>query len=223
MQVSKVLVVDGDRAVRDALVTCLRFIGLDAHGAEDALAARTWLVNDAADVLVISDPLPDGMPEDLLTPEPALPSAVVVLAHAASAGRKTNYRADVTLLRPVSVGRVAEQVESLLRTRETLQPEPCDFGKLSLDPASLRLEHRGECVHLGRTETRLLRFFMEFPDKVFSRAQLLERLWPPSVRVEQRTVDVHIRRLRQSLESLGCADYVQTVRGSGYRFSAMPQ
>ncbi len=66
-------------------------------------------------------------------------------------------------------------------------------------------------------------FSWAFPDKVFSRTQLLERLWPASVRVEERTVDVHIRRLRQALEALGCAAYVQTVRGSGYRFSALPQ
>ena len=71
----------------------------------------------------------------------------------------------------------------------------------------------------GHTETRLLAFFIGLPEKVFSRAQLLQRLWPSNVRVEERTVDVHIRRLRLALEHLGCSRYIQTVRGSGYRFS----
>ncbi len=224
MQVSKVLVVDGDRAVRDALVTCLRFVGLEAHGAEGAMAARTWLSGADADVMVLSDQLPDGTPGDLFARQGGARAAIVMMADGAAAGHITNYRADATLLRPVSVGRVVEQVETLLRARRSDDGAVrFDFGALSLDLAGSRLEHSGDSVHLGRTEARLLQFFMSFPDKVFSRAQLLERLWPVSVRVEERTVDVHIRRLRLSLEVLGCSDYVQTVRGSGYRFSALPQ
>ncbi len=191
MQGSKVLVVDADRTVRDALVTCLRFVGLEAHGAENAVAARSWLNGTAADVMVLSDPLPGGAPAELFNERGPARAAVVVVTHGATTGRTSNYRADATLLRPVSVGRVVEQVESLLRTRESHHATPCDFGRLSLDPASARLEHAGESVQLGRTEARLLKFFMAFPDKVFSRTQLLERLWPASVRVEERTVDVH--------------------------------
>ena len=225
MQVSKVLVVDGDRTVRDALVTCLRFVGLEAHGADGAVAARTWLNSADADVMVLSDQLPDGLPGELFSGQGgSTRAAIVMMANGATTGRTSNYRADATLLRPISVGRVVEQVETLLRARRSGDGAVrFDFGTLSLDFVSSRLEHRGDSVHLGRTEARLLRFFMSFPDKVFSRSQLLERLWPASVRVEERTVDVHIRRLRLSLESLGCSDYVQTVRGSGYRFSALPQ
>jgi two-component system phosphate regulon response regulator PhoB len=225
MQVSKVLVVDGDRAVRDALVTGLRFIGLEAHGADGAAAARSWLDNDAADVMVLSDQLPDGAPADFMMERDGHGRAVIVMmANGATTGRSTNYRADATLLRPISVGRVVEQVESLLRRRTAQDAATrCDFGLLSLDVSQSRVQHGSGSACLGRTEARLLRFFMAFPDKVFSRAQLLEKLWPASVRVEERTVDVHIRRLRLALEALGCASYVQTVRGSGYRFSALPQ
>jgi two-component system, OmpR family, phosphate regulon response regulator PhoB len=225
MQVSKVLVVDADRSVRDALVTCLRFVGLEAHGADGAVAARTWLNSANADVMVLSDQLPDGSPVELCAGQdgPAR-AAIVMMANGTATGRPTNYQADATLLRPISVGRVVEQVESLLRARRSGESAVrFVFGTLALDLAASRLEYRGDSVHLGRTEVRLLRFFMSFPEKVFSRAQLLERLWPASVRVEERTVDVHIRRLRLSLDSLGCSDYVQTVRGSGYRFSALPQ
>jgi len=223
MQVSKVLVVDGDRTVRDALVTGLRFLGLEAHGADGAMAARTWLDKDRADVMVLSELLLDGAALDLLPGDLGSGRAATVII-ANSPSRVSNYRADVTLLHPVSVGRVIEQVEVLLRSRETTSGSVrCDFGMLSLDLASARLANGDDSVRLGRTEARLLRFFMGYPDRVFSRAQLLERLWPRTVHVEERTIDVHVRRLRLALRALGCADYVQTVRGSGYRLSAMPQ
>src|SRR5262245_25002511 len=102
MQVSKVLVVDGDHSVRDALVTGLRFVGLEAHGAEGAAAARFWLSNDAADVVILSDQLPDGVAGELL-PAPGTSSrtVIVMMANGATTGRASNYRADATLLRPI--------------------------------------------------------------------------------------------------------------------------
>ncbi len=165
----------------------------------------------------------DGVAGDLLlAQDPPRRAAIVIIVNGLV--RKSNYRADAMLLRPVSVRRVVEQVESLLRARDTQDGQTrCDFGVLSLDLASARLANGADSVRLGRTEARLLKFFMGFPERVFSRAQLLEKLWPVTVRVEERTVDVHVRRLRLALETLGCAEYVQTVRGSGYRFSALPQ
>ncbi|MEJ0087407.1 MAG: winged helix-turn-helix domain-containing protein [Pseudomonadota bacterium] len=224
MQVSKVLVVDGDRAVRDALIAGLRFVGLEAHGADGTLAARSWLQTGGADVMVLSDLLLDCAPGELFdSPECRARTAIVMLTSGAALALRPNYLADATLLRPISLGRVVEQVESLLAQRKHAEVEPrCEFGSLSLDVAGARATVGEGAVHLGRTEARLLQFFMNAPDKVFSRAQLLERLWPSSVRVEERTVDVHIRRLRLALAIIGCADYVQTVRGSGYRFSALP-
>ena len=81
----------------------------------------------------------------------------------------------------------------------------------------------GRPVPLGPTEYRLLQFFMTHPERVYSRGQLLDRVWGGDVYVEERTVDVHIRRLRKALEESGCDAYVQTVRGSGYRFSIRPE
>jgi two-component system phosphate regulon response regulator PhoB len=78
-------------------------------------------------------------------------------------------------------------------------------------------------VSLGPTEYRLLQFFMEHPERVYSRSQLLDRVWGGNVYVEERTVDVHIRRLRKALEPYGCDNLIQTVRGSGYRFSTRPE
>jgi len=241
VQVSKVLVVDGDRAARDALVTCLQFVGVDAHGAECASSAQFWLSRDAADVIVLSDEVGGGLAEliERCTPpagesrahpagdaepgpvagEPAVASVLVLTRDGAVQRLLPNYRADETLRRPVAVSRVVERVESLIDRRRRLGRIRIAFGDLTLDIAAGRAECADRSFVLGRTETRLLAFFMGLPDRVFSRAQLLQRLWPANVRVEERTVDVHIRRLRSALETIGCADYIQTVRGSGYRFS----
>ena len=94
------------------------------------------------------------------------------------------------------------------------------FEALRLDQQGQRITVEGETVPLGPTEYRMLEFFMTHPERVFSRDQLLDRLWGGNVYVEERTIDVHVRRLRKSLEKYGLDRYVQTVRGSGYRFSA---
>ena len=227
MQVSKVLVVDGDRAARDALVTCLRFIGVEAHGAECANSAQFWLSRDAADVIVLSDEVGGGLAEliercsavsVMAQAEPAVASILVLTRDRATPSVSANYRVDETLRRPVAVSRVVERIESMIGQRRTGNSR-LTFGELHLDVAAARAGLGERLLTLGRTESRLLALFMNLPDRVFSRAQLLQRLWPANVRVEERTVDVHIRRLRFALETLGCADYIQTVRGSGYRFS----
>ena len=109
--------------------------------------------------------------------------------------------------------RAAQNVESLT------EDEAVVADGLELDPVSHRVVANGGEVHLGPTEFRLLRFFMNHQDRVFSRRQLLDRVWGKDVYVEDRTVDVHIRRLRRTLEPTGFDRFVQTVRGTGYRFS----
>ncbi|HEU4778870.1 MAG TPA: winged helix-turn-helix domain-containing protein [Steroidobacteraceae bacterium] len=223
MQVSTVLVVDGDRASRDALVTCLKFVGVEAHGAESAAAARFWLSTGVADVLVLSDELSDVAPADLLqhgAESTDGKASILVLTSGGISAMLANYPIDDTLRRPIALSRVVERVESLIHERTLKRGVLLRFGALSLDVANERAFVGEQEAALGHTETRLLAFFIGIPDKVFSRAQLLQRIWPANVRVEERTVDVHIRRLRLTLEKLGCAGYIQTVRGSGYRFSA---
>ena len=223
MQVSKVLVVDGDRAARDALVTCLKFVGVEAHGAESAAAARFWLTTGAADVLVLSDELTDGAPADLMAHSagsPDVKASILVLTSRSLAAGMANYPIGDTLRRPIALSRVVERVESMIQERALKRGVILRFSALTLDVAGKRAAFGERGVALGHTETRLLAFFIGVPDKVFSRVQLLQRIWPATVRVEERTVDVHIRRLRLSLAKLGCAGYIQTVRGSGYRFSA---
>ena len=101
--------------------------------------------------------------------------------------------------------------------------ESLEAGGVTLDVASHRVTVDDQSVPLGPTEYRLLQFFMEHPERVYSRSQLLDRVWGGNVYVEERTVDVHIRRLRKALEPSGRDGLVQTVRGSGYRFSTRPE
>jgi two-component system phosphate regulon response regulator PhoB len=93
-------------------------------------------------------------------------------------------------------------------------------GKLQLDTLSRRVMSNGEEIKLGPTDYRLLEFFMENPGRVYTRNQLLDRVWGANVYLEERTVDVHIRRLRKALETAGISSYLQTARGHGYRFLA---
>jgi two-component system phosphate regulon response regulator PhoB len=188
------------------------------------VAARFWLASGIADVLVLSDEViehgPDGTPWHSQSRDGAEQRASIIVLTRRASG-PPNYHADDTLRRPIAVSRVVERVESLIQERRLRGGALLRFGELSLDPGQARASFAGQSIDIGQTEARLLAFFIGAPDRVFSRRQLLQRLWPATVRVEERTVDVHIRRLRLGLDRLGCAGYVQTVRGSGYRFSAI--
>jgi two-component system phosphate regulon response regulator PhoB len=109
----------------------------------------------------------------------------------------------------------------LRRSREDEDDGSVSVGALRIDGAAHRVYARDDALHVGPTEYRLLHFFMTHADRVYTRAQLLDHVWGGNVYVEERTVDVHIRRLRKALEPAQLEDMVQTVRGSGYRFSAL--
>jgi two-component system phosphate regulon response regulator PhoB len=123
--------------------------------------------------------------------------------------------------KPFSPRELKARIKAVLRRRapEAAQ-EPLAAGTLKLDPATHRVTVDDRTVHLGPTEFRLLRFLLARPERVHSRTQLLDHVWGDHVYIEERTVDVHIRRLRQALEPYGQDGLVETVRGSGYRLSA---
>ena len=125
--------------------------------------------------------------------------------------------ADDYITKPFSPRELVARVGAVLRRiRPALAGETISAGELVLDPVAHRVTRDGESVHLGPTEYRLLKFFMESPGRVFSRGQLLDGVWGTGSDIELRTVDVHIRRLRKALEMGGGADPVRTVRGEGY-------
>ena len=129
--------------------------------------------------------------------------------------------ADDYLTKPFSARELIARIQAVLRRSAPAgQAERVEVEGLTLDQAGHRVLAGDKSVSLGPTEYRLLAFLMTHPDRVYSRSQLLDRVWGGNVYVEERTVDVHIRRLRKALEDSGYDRFVQTVRGAGYRFSA---
>ncbi|WP_114522187.1 phosphate regulon transcriptional regulator PhoB [Altererythrobacter sp. ZODW24] len=125
--------------------------------------------------------------------------------------------ADDYLTKPFSPRELLARVSAVMRRiRPALAGEMIEAGDLMLDPVAHRVERLGEVLHLGPTEYRLLKFFMESPRRVFSRNQLLDGVWGTESDIELRTVDVHIRRLRKAIEVEGAVDPVRTVRSAGY-------
>ncbi|MGI9245313.1 MAG: phosphate regulon transcriptional regulator PhoB, partial [Steroidobacteraceae bacterium] len=131
--------------------------------------------------------------------------------------------ADDYVTKPFSPRELLARVQAVLRRASpSAVGSIIEAGELKLDAAGHRVTAGEQTVPLGPTEYKLLRFFMEHPERVYTRGQLLDRVWGGNVYVEERTVDVHIRRLRKALEPFACDGLVQTVRGSGYRFSTRP-
>jgi two-component system phosphate regulon response regulator PhoB len=128
--------------------------------------------------------------------------------------------ADDYITKPFSARELLARINALLRRSGAADDTVLQAGSLTLDPAGHRVRVQGAEVSLGPTEYRLLKFLLENQERVFSRGQLLDQVWGRNVYVEERTVDVHVRRLRQALEPFGVDGYVQTVRGAGYRLSA---
>jgi two-component system phosphate regulon response regulator PhoB len=129
--------------------------------------------------------------------------------------------ADDYVTKPFSPRELKARIKAVLRRRapEAAQ-EPLSAGALTLDPTTHRITVGGEPVHLGPTEFRLLRYFLARPERVHSRTQVLDQVWGDHVFIEERTVDVHIRRLRLALQPYGQDKLIETVRGSGYRLAA---
>jgi two-component system phosphate regulon response regulator PhoB len=121
--------------------------------------------------------------------------------------------------KPFSPRALLARIQAILRRLDTSDGEVVVVGRMRLDHSSHRVTVDGVEMKLGPKEFKLLQFFITHANRVFSRNQLLDEVWGDRVVVEDRTVDVHIRRLRRALETYQCESYVQTVRGAGYRFS----
>ncbi len=128
--------------------------------------------------------------------------------------------ADDYMVKPFSLKELEARIKAVLRRRAPeLTEDTIVYHELKLDPASHKVTGKGQTLSMGPTEFRLLHFFMTHLERVYSRTQLLDFVWGDHVFIEERTVDVHIRRLRAALEPSGHHDFVHTVRGSGYRFA----
>ncbi len=224
----QILIVEDERPIRDMIAMALKRSGFEVREAEDSRAARVQLADRRPDLLLVDWMLPDmsGLELTRLIKREAatcdLP--VIMLTARASEGDKVaglDGGADDYITKPFSPRELLSRINAVLRRGgAAADDESISIGGLTLDRGSHRVTAGQREVELGPTEYRMLEFFMTHPERVYTREQLLDRVWGGNVYVEERTVDVHIRRLRMALEEVALSHLVQTVRGSGYRFSA---
>ena len=224
----KILIVEDEQPIREMVAFALKRAGFEVLEAADFRSARAQIADNRPDLLLVDWMLPDtsGLELTRLVKREAatrdLP--VIMLTARATEGDKVaglDGGADDYLSKPFSPRELLARINAVLRrSGSTATDESVELGGLQLDRASHRVSAGQAQVTLGPTEYRMLEFFMTHPERVYSRAQLLDRIWGGNVYVEERTIDVHIRRLRKALEEVGMSHLVQTLRGSGYRFSA---
>jgi two-component system, OmpR family, phosphate regulon response regulator PhoB len=230
MSAKQILVVEDERPIREMIAFGLRRAGFEVREAADARSGRAEVANKLPDLLLVDWMLPDtsgleftrALKRDRETRE--LP--VIMLTARAEEGDKVaglEGGADDYITKPFSPRELLARINAVLR--RAMPPEGTervDIEGLVLDQSSQRVTSGEKTVALGPTEYRMLAFFMTHPERVYTREQLLDRVWGGNVYVEERTIDVHIRRLRKALEEHGFDRLIQTVRGSGYRFSSKP-
>ncbi len=225
---ANILVVEDEPAIQELIAAQLRHAGhtpLPAYDAESALQSIRQSLPD----LVLLDWMLPGMSgiafTKTLRQDPrtkALP-IIMLTARGAEQDKVLGLESGVDdfVTKPFSPRELLSRIKAVLRRRS---PQTTDdlvrIGALQLDPQSHRVTAGDEPVALGPTEFRLLHFLMTHPERVYSRAQLLDQVWGDHVYVDERTVDVHIRRVRRVLEPSGLDQLIQTVRGSGYRMNA---
>ncbi|MFO1306774.1 MAG: phosphate regulon transcriptional regulator PhoB [Burkholderiales bacterium] len=223
-----VLVVEDEPAILELLKVNLADAGYEVREAGDAETASALLKDALPDLVLLDWMLPGQsglafakqLRADPRTKE--LP-VIMVTARTDEADRVAGLEAwvDDYVTKPFSPRELKARIKSVLRRRapESAQ-EALSVGGLTLDPMTHRVSANGRTVPMGPTEYRLLRFLLARPERVHTRAQLLDQVWGDHVYIEERTVDVHVRRLRLALEPFGLANLVETVRGSGYRLAA---
>ena len=222
-----ILVVEDEPAIKELLRVNLADAGYDVCAVADAEAAGRE-IEKAIPSLVLLDWMLPGKSGLTFAKElrgdarTRLLPIIMVTARTDEADKVAGLEAwvDDYVTKPFSPRELKARIKAVLRRRspETAQ-EPLVAGTLKLDPTTHRVTADGVTVPLGPTEFRLLRFLLARPERVHSRAQLLDQVWGNDAYIEERTVDVHIRRLRQALEPVGQDALIETVRGSGYRLA----
>ncbi|WP_350603718.1 phosphate regulon transcriptional regulator PhoB [Pseudoalteromonas sp. SMN1298-MNA-CIBAN-0114] len=224
----KVLVVDDEAPIREMLVFVLEQNGFQAIEAEDYDSAIAAMVEPYPDMVLLDWMLPGGsgiqIAKKFKQNEHTRQIPIIMLTARGEEEDKVRgleVGADDYVTKPFSPKELMARIKAVIRrVSPTSLEEAIEVHGLRLDPISHRVTSEGNELDMGPTEFRLPHFFMTHPERVYSREQLLDHVWGTNVYVEDRTVDVHIRRLRKAIGPLGHDRLVQTVRGAGYRFSS---
>jgi two-component system phosphate regulon response regulator PhoB len=224
---TKVLIVDDETAIREMIRFSLISSGFECTEAGDANEAQNSLKADMPDLILLDWMLPglSGLEfAQLLKRKPSTRSIPIIMLTARSEESNKvlglNSGADDYVTKPFSPRELVARILAVLRrVKSQTANNVLEIDDLMLDPNSHRVSVGKQLLSLGPTEFRLLHFLMNHPERVYSRAQLIDLIWGKDVYVEERTVDVHIRRLRKALEPSSHDRLIQTVRSAGYRLS----
>jgi two-component system phosphate regulon response regulator PhoB len=222
-----VLIVDDEAAIREMVSLALETAKFNVLEASDSQEGHAIIIDSQPDAVLLDwmmpgttgleflrrlrrDPLTEKIPVILLTAKTSEDSKITGL----------DSGADDFISKPFSPKELVSRIRAVIRRSTVTEPsEPIKVGEMLFDPESHRVSICDEPVEIGPTEYRMLQFFLTHQERVYSRDQILDHVWGANVYLDERTVDVHIRRLRKAISVAGHEKYVQTVRGAGYRFS----
>lgn len=225
---ANILVVEDEPAIQELLTLNLQQAGHHPLRAMSVEQAQLLMRETLPDLILLDWMLPgmSGIEFARRLKSDAATKAIPIIMLTAKGEETDKVRglevgADDYVTKPFSPRELLARIKAVLRRRAPqMTDDPMEVGGLRVDPVTHRVTGNGTPIELGPTEFRLLHFLMSNPERVHSRAQVLDKVWGDRVYVEDRTVDVHIRRLRKALETSGHEEMIQTVRGVGYRFSA---
>ena len=235
MSEANILIVDDEAAIRDMVSITLDLAGFSSISASDAREAHICVIDNNPDLVLLDWMLPGGsgieLARRLRRDEITSSLPIIMLTAKATEDNKVqglSEGVDDYIVKPFSPRELVARIKTVLRRANGRQKDKAlQVFDLLLDPTSHRISIEDKPLEMGPTEFRLLKFFMLNQEKVFSRNHIQDAVWGVNVYLEERTIDVHIRRLRKALSSIEntAIDYaklVQTVRGAGYRFSVRP-
>ncbi|MFZ5522211.1 MAG: phosphate regulon transcriptional regulator PhoB [Pseudomonadota bacterium] len=228
---SRVLVVEDEAAIAELISLNLRHAGYEVTLAATADQAQFEVTRVLPDLVILDWMLPGqsglSLAKRWRSEQRTRELPIIMLTARADETDKVaglDAGADDYLAKPFSTNELMARIRAVLRRKA---PEALDsaveVGRLRLDPATRRVSVGEQDIKVGPTEFRLLHFLMTHPERVHSRAQLLDRVWGDHVFIEERTVDVHVKRLREALSPAKCAQMIETVRGAGYRLTTQVQ
>lgn len=226
MPQKKILLVEDELAIREMIKFAFYKSDFTLLEAEDAEQAQVMIIKEYPDLILLDWMLPGisglELAKRLKKNDSSKEIPIIMLTARGEENdriRGLDAGADDYVTKPFSPRELMARIKAVLRRSTPEQNDLLELGGIQMDNAKHRLSVAGKKFELGPTEYKLLHFFMTHPERVYDRSQLLDRVWGGDVYIEERTVDVHIRRLRKALTEFNVEHLIQTVRGAGYRFS----